>query len=76
MANVIDKEMNDYFIRLNDEEKKSVVQMLKTFLKGRKEQTNTIDIEHYNKEIDEAMEEVKNGDVISHEELSKMTNRW
>ena len=76
MANVIDKEMNDYFIRLNDEEKKSVVQMLKTFLKGRKEQANTIDIEQYNKEIDEAMEEVKNGDVISHEELSKMTNRW
>jgi hypothetical protein len=42
MANAIDREML----------------MLKTFLKGRKEQFEHITIEQYNKEIDEAMERV------------------
>ena len=59
MASVLDKEMFNYFTQLNEAEKKSVVQMLKTFLKGRKKNPGRISIEQYNKEIDEAMEEVK-----------------
>ena len=76
MANVLDKEMFNYFTQLNEAEKKSVVQMLKTFLKGRKGNPGRISIEQYNKEIDEAMEEVKKGDVYTHEEVVKMAKRW
>ena len=32
----IDKEMYDYFMHLNEAEKKSVVQMIKTFLQSAK----------------------------------------
>ena len=76
MANVLDKEMYNYFTQLNEAEKKSVVQMLKTFLKGRKEKPGRISIEQYNKEIDEAMEEVKLGEVYTHDEVVKMSKGW
>ena len=36
MANALDREMYGYFMQLNDAEKKSVVELLKTFMKGRK----------------------------------------
>lgn len=76
MANVLDKEMFNYFTQLNEAEKKSVVQMLKTFLKGRQQNPGRISIEQYNKEIDEAMEEVRSGNVYSHDEVVKMAKNW
>jgi hypothetical protein len=36
MANAVDREMFAYFMQLNDAEKKSVVELLKTFMKDRK----------------------------------------
>lgn len=76
MESVLDKKMFNYFKQLNDAEKKSVVQMLKTFLNGRQENTGRISIEQYNKEIDEAMEEVKRGETYSHDEVVKMAKDW
>ena len=76
MSKVIDKEMFNYFTQLNDAEKKSVVQMLKTFIKGRRENPGRISIEQYNKEIDEAMEEVRKGEVYTHDEVVKMAKGW
>ena len=76
MSKVIDKEMFNYFTQLNDAEKKSVVQMLKTFIKGRRENPGRISIEQYNKEIDETMEEVKKGEVYTHDEVVKMAKDW
>ena len=76
MANVLDKEMFNYFTRLNEAEKKSVVQMLKTLLKDRKDPPDRISIQQYNKEIDEAMEEIKNGEVYTHEEVVNMVKSW
>jgi len=43
--------MHNYFTQLNDSEKKSVVQMLKTFLKSKKQNPGRISIEQYNKEL-------------------------
>jgi predicted transcriptional regulator len=76
MASILDKEMFNYFTRLNEAEKTSVIQMLKTFLKAREEQSDSINIEQYNKEIDEAMEEVKRGETYSHDEVVKMAKDW
>ncbi|MGN6491615.1 MAG: hypothetical protein ACTHLE_06420 [Agriterribacter sp.] len=73
---VLDKEMFNYFTRLNEAEKRSVVEMLKTFLNGRDEPVNRIDLEQYNKEIDEAMEEIKKGETYTHDEVVKMTKNW
>lgn len=35
-----------------------------------------ISLEQYNKEIDEAMKEVKKGEVFTHEEVVKMSKNW
>ena len=44
MANALDSEMYGYFMQLNDAEKKSVVELLKTFMKGRKGQSERISV--------------------------------
>ena len=74
-TSAIDKEMHDYFMQLNETEKKSVVQMIKTFLQSRKE-LERISIEQYNKEIEEAESEIERGESYSHEEVVKMSKRW
>ena len=69
----VQREMLQYFLQLNDSEKKSVLEMVKSFLKDKKDIPERISIEQYNKEIDEAMEEVKRGEVFTHEEVVKMS---
>jgi hypothetical protein len=76
MANILDKELYSYFVQLNDAEKKSVLQLLKTFLHGRTEDTGRISIEQYNKEIDEALAEVAAGNFITLEEMEKQASKW
>ena len=76
MASAIDREMFAYFTQLNDAEKKSVVELLKTFMKGRKNQFDHISIEQYNKEIDEAMERVSRGEYTTFEDLEKEMQSW
>ena len=72
---MIDQEMNNYFIQLNEAEKKSIIQMIKTFLQSRKE-AERITIEQYNKEIEEAEAEIERGESYTHEEVVKMSKQW
>lgn len=63
-----------YFMRLNDAEKKSVIELLKTIMKSRKDQVGHLTLEQYNKEIDEAMERVNRGEYTTFEDLSKCSH--
>jgi predicted transcriptional regulator len=74
-TSAIYKEMYDCFMQLNDAEKKSVVQMIKTFLQSRKK-FERINIEQYNKEIEEAEAEIERGESYTHEEVVKMSKQW
>ena len=76
MANVLEKEWNSYFVRLNDAEKKSVLLMLRTFLQRGIEDAKRISIEQYNKEIDEALAEVAEGNYITQDEMEKQAAKW
>jgi hypothetical protein len=76
MANAVDREMFAYFMQLNDAEKKSVVELLKTFMKSRRNQPDRITIEQYNKELDEAMERVGRGEYTTFEDLEKEMKSW
>ena len=62
-TSAIDKEMYDYFMHLNEAEKKSVVQMIKTFLQSRKE-FERISIERYNKELKKQKQKLKEVNLI------------
>ena len=76
MENVLEKQMFSYFTQLNEKQKRSVIQMLKAFLNSKVENKSRISIEQYNKELDEAMEQIKKGEVYSHEEVVKMSKTW
>ena len=76
MEKALEYEMYNYFTQLNDAEKKSVIQMLKVFLKGRKVVSERVSIEQYNQELQEAEAEFQKGDYISHEEFVKMIKKW
>lgn len=76
MANVLEKEWHNYFVQLNETEKKSVLQMLKVFFKNRKENMERITIEQYNKELDEAEKQIESGSFVTQEELEKEMKKW
>ncbi len=77
MEKVTEKEWNSYFMQLNDAEKKSVLLMLKIFLQRRIiEDSGSISIDQYNKEIDEALAEVAEGNYITQEEMEKQAAKW
>ncbi len=76
MANVLEKEWHNYFVQLNETEKKSALQMLKVFFKNRKENMERITIEQYNKELDEAEKQIESGSFITQEELEKEMKKW
>lgn len=76
MANTVDQELYKYFTQLNEAEKKSLLQMIKTFLKGREPSPERISLEQYNLEIDEALAETQAGNYISQEEMEKQADKW
>jgi hypothetical protein len=76
MAKALERELLQYIFQLDEAEKKSVLQMLKTFLKGREKSLPRVSIEQYNKEIDEAIARVEAGEYYSHEEVERMAKEW
>ncbi len=69
MTNALEKELHHYIRQLNEAEKLSVLQLLKTFLNGQKETADEISIQQYNLELHEAEAEFERGEYITHEEL-------
>ena len=77
MASVIDKELIHYFTRLNEPQKKSLLEMMKSFLKPGEEQRQLpISVEQYNMELDEAMKRIDIGGFTTLEELEKEMQTW
>ena len=71
MANTMDQELYQYFMQLSEAEKKSVLQMLKTFVKGRKPPSKRISIEKYNQELEESERQIEAGHFTTQEELKR-----
>ncbi len=65
------QEILQTFTQLNDDEQKSVLQMIKTFINTRKNDITSATFEEYNQELNEADIEIAKGNFISHEELMK-----
>lgn len=76
MASALERELLQYIVQLNEAEKKSVLQMLKTFLKDREKKHSRISIEQYNKEIDEAVARVEAGEYYTNEDVERMAKEW
>lgn len=75
-SRVLEQEMHHYFMQLSEDEKNSVLQMIKTFLKGKTQESGHISIEQYNKELDEAEREIEEGKFVTQEALEKEMEKW
>lgn len=77
MANVLDKELIQYFVRLNESQKRSLLEMMKSFLPSDNTiRQEAVTVEQYNKELDEAMERINSGKFTTLEELEKEMKTW
>jgi hypothetical protein len=75
-VSTVDKELIRYFTQLNELQKKTLLEMIKTFLKPGNEPMERVTIEQYNKELDEAMERINKGEFTTLEELEKEMRSW
>lgn len=76
MASVLDKELIYYFARLDDLQKKSLLEMMKSFLKYADKPVQPVTIEQYNAELDQAMERISKGKFTTLEDLEKEMQSW
>ena len=76
MAKALEQELLDYFFQLDDAEKKSVLQMLKTFAKSKEKKISRVSIEEYNKELKEAEAEYERGGYATHKEFVEQIKQW
>lgn len=76
MASVLDKELIKYFVRLTDPQKKSLLEVMKSFLTANDETTKRITLEEYNHELDEAMKRISRGEFTTLEQLEKEMQAW
>jgi len=74
MSQVIDKQIYEYLPLLGNEEKKSLLTVIKSFLHLK--QDSQINLEQYNKDIDEALLQIKNGEFVSQEDLEEESKTW
>ena len=68
----IRQKLSDY-LQVADDKK---IRAIYTILEDDINEGGRISVEQYNKEIDEAMEEIKRGEVFTHEEMVKISKTW
>jgi hypothetical protein len=71
----IKKQVDDYLPLLSTKQQTLVLEMIKSFLNLDNE-TKRISKKQYNKEIDEAVERIDNGDFVSHKDALKELSKW
>lgn len=76
VISAVDKELIKYFIQLDETQKKSLLEMIKTFVKPGNEPEERFTIEQYNRELDEAMDRIMKGEFTTLEELEKEMQSW
>ena len=75
MKATLKKEMDIYLPLLSARQQSLVLDMIKSILHVDTNEKR-ISIEQYNKEIEHAIKEVKQGKVISHEDVVKQSKKW
>jgi len=71
----LDNEFMEYWLKLTLPEKESLLSVAKHFVEL-KEDSGQISIEQYNKEIDEAMARMDDGEFYTHEQAAQISKTW
>jgi hypothetical protein len=72
----IDSQILQYLPLLERDEKKSVLTVIKSFLKHKEEPSKRLTIEQYNKELEEAEARFEAGEFFTMEEVEEMAKKW
>ena len=75
-TSAIDRELIYYFMQLDDQQKRSLLEMIKTFLKPADKQPSGINIEEYSNELLKAEAGYERGEYILQEEMLKQIDKW
>jgi hypothetical protein len=76
MASAMDKEFIEYFLRLDEPQKKSLLEVMKSFLKSPAQSISAQTLQEYNRELDEAMARISKGEFTTLEDLEKEMESW
>jgi hypothetical protein len=71
----IKKQVNNYLPLLTPRQQTLVLEMIKSFLNVDND-TKRISRKQYNKEIDEAVKRIENGDFVSQKDVVKELSKW
>ncbi|MCE7058852.1 hypothetical protein [Dyadobacter sp. CY343] len=77
-AQTIDSQILKYLPLLGEDEKQSLLGVIKSFLSLRKDgkSTGTAFILDYNRELDEALARINEGNFMTQEEVEKQSAEW
>ena len=75
MTPVLDKQIVDYLPLLGEEEKRSLIGVIKSFIHLKRNEIS-VSIEEYNNELKEAEAEYEKGDYITHDEMKTKIEQW
>ena len=68
-SGALDYEIQKYLPLLGNEEKQALLGVIKTFLSLKKGATDGLDVDQYNKEIEDAVAMIKKGKYTSQDDL-------
>lgn len=75
-ASATEKELLQYVAQMDEQQKKSLLEMIKVFVKPADGFAGTITLAEYNHELDEAEAEFERGDYITHSEMLQQIKEW
>ena len=69
---ILSKEMLNYFMQLNDVERKSILEIIKSFLNKRKNEITPQSQSEYSLQLEQADAEIETGNYMTHDEVLKL----
>lgn len=72
----VDAEINDYLAKFSEDEKWLLLDLMKKISNDHLNSSIAERILAYNNELEEAVQQIKNGDFIIHEDVLKESDEW
>ena len=72
----LDKEIKHFLPLLEVGAKQSILSVIRSFIKLKESPGQTISLEQYNRELDEAEKRYDSGFITSHEDVLKESESW
>jgi hypothetical protein len=77
MATVLlDKQIQQYWPLLRDDEKRAILSVIKCFLKRHENSGLSLTIEEYNQDLKTAEDRIDSGHFFTQEDVEEMAKKW